>query len=136
MIIIVIMIFIIIIIISIVVIIIIITIISIIITILMCLSARWMLAAAGSGQRSERTIGILDIYGFESFKENSFEQLCINLANERLQQQFNQHVFKGEQVWHAITCACLSPALHLCHSPRALLCVTMPVALACQQAEH
>jgi len=102
----------------------------------MYLSAIWMLAAAGSGQRSERTIGILDIYGFESFKENSFEQLCINLANERLQQQFNQHVFKGEQVWHAIMHACLSHALQRCLSPQALLYVTRPIALVCQQAEH
>ncbi|KAK9809830.1 hypothetical protein WJX72_000004 [[Myrmecia] bisecta] len=51
----------------------------------------------GQDPTAPTLVGVLDIYGFECFKENDFEQFCINLANEKLQQHFNQHVFKMEQ---------------------------------------
>lgn len=48
-------------------------------------------------QATSNTMGILDIYGFEIFEKNSFEQLCINYVNEKLQQIFIQLTLKAEQ---------------------------------------
>ncbi|KAG4070138.1 hypothetical protein HA402_013381 [Bradysia odoriphaga] len=43
------------------------------------------------------SVGLLDIFGFENFPRNSFEQICINIANEQIQYYFNQHIFTWEQ---------------------------------------
>lgn len=73
------------------------------------------------GTHDAHRISILDIFGFEDLAENSFEQLCINYANENLQLYFNKHVFKLEQAeyarerleWTPLTWEDNLPVIHL-----------------------
>ncbi|MBN3287811.1 MYO10 protein, partial [Polyodon spathula] len=50
------------------------------------------------GKEDFKSIGILDIFGFENFEVNRFEQFSINYANEKLQEYFNKHIFSLEQL--------------------------------------
>ena len=50
------------------------------------------------GSSSNKYISILDIFGFEVFESNGYEQLCINYTNEMLQSIFNEYIFKNEQL--------------------------------------
>lgn len=84
---------------------------------------------------------LLQRAGFEQFKENDFEQFCINLANEKLQQHFNQHVFKMEQVRAGNIACCTSglayPLLHVSAVLAWRLSAPHPcLAGRCLQAEY
>ncbi|XP_053131313.1 LOW QUALITY PROTEIN: unconventional myosin-XIX-like [Hemicordylus capensis] len=66
----------------------------------------WLVAVINGSIYADRSvwsnfIGLLDVYGFESFPENHLEQLCINYANEKLQQHFVAHFLKAQQEEYA-----------------------------------
>ena len=70
---------------------------------------EWIVSATNGSIRGRSApgmsfIGLLDVFGFESFEVNSFEQLCINFANERLHQFFLKYVFKMEEQIYAAEC--------------------------------
>ncbi|XP_073090813.1 unconventional myosin-XV [Manis javanica] len=92
--------------------------------VLYALLFSWLITrvnALVSPQQGTLSIAILDIYGFEDLSFNSFEQLCINYANENLQYLFNKIVFQEEQEeyireqidWQEITFADNQPCINL-----------------------
>ncbi|XP_058139334.1 LOW QUALITY PROTEIN: unconventional myosin-XV [Dasypus novemcinctus] len=84
----------------------------------------WLIARVNSlvsPRQDTLSIAILDIYGFEDLSFNSFEQLCINYANENLQYLFNKIVFQEEQeeyareqiAWQEVAFADNQPCINL-----------------------
>ena len=65
---------------------------------LLCSTLQTVNVAMDQEGGDDLNVGILDIYGFEIFKNNGFEQFCINYVNEKLQQIFIELTLKAEQV--------------------------------------
>jgi len=67
---------------------------------------QWLINKINStidtAEETSNIIGVLDIFGFECFLSNSFEQMCINYCNEKLQFHFNEHIFRLEQEMYKV----------------------------------
>ena len=59
--------------------------------------ANAALGGGGDAASDLQCIGVLDIFGFETFETNTYEQFCINFTNEKLQNTFSKHIFCMEQ---------------------------------------
>lgn len=76
-----------------------------------------------------KSIGLLDIFGFEVFESNSFEQLCINFTNEKLQHHFNEHVFSLEMAAYKAEGISCDAVVYADNSPVIKLIEGKPISL-------
>eukprot|EP00117_Sycon_ciliatum_P007630 scpid20349/ scgid0053/ Myosin-IIIb len=74
-------------------------------------------------------VGILDIFGFEDFKTNGFEQLFINITNEQIQYYFNQHIFAMEQAEYTSEGISASSVPFLDNSPCLAMFLQKPLGM-------